>query len=319
MLLDKKRMTMGIDIQTLDWINIISELVYMVYGYNLIIITDYDNNLKLRMINTTQVCLFNKDCNAKYLIICAHDDGIYPLIELEHKEPTSKIKTQIFSKDNDLIIALTGIIEKEISNVKFLGTTLLDIITFVTTVKKYKIMYLLRGKRGLIYAVILSPIGKSDEIYVPCIYSEYLDSRYKTIDVFPNIKKFKRKNLYNYIDNYNCYLIKKNKDKTKVLTINPYAVVKHNEDYIGFKVKYLNNKFGTTFYHSPEKTIGRYSVNVINIPYSIVDINNALSQQSEHTVHPNVGQYAYYNYSYSLFLIEFAYEVRKHKNKKVFT
>ena len=73
--------------------------------------------------------------------------------------------------------------------------------------KRYKISYLLRGKRGLIYAVIL--LLNRNEIYVPCIYSHFTDKTYEIkCCTFPNINKYKRSVLYNFINHYNyCWWI----------------------------------------------------------------------------------------------------------------
>ena len=60
----------------------------MVYGYHIIIITDYDNTYKLRVLNTAQTCLLTGNCDSNYMVIIAHDDGIYPVIEIKGKYRT---------------------------------------------------------------------------------------------------------------------------------------------------------------------------------------------------------------------------------------
>ena len=113
MLLDTTRLSIGSNILSIDWINIISELVYMVYGYHIIIITDHNNDTKIRTLNTTQVCLLNDDCDSSYILIVSHDDGIYPLVELNSKDISSKISKRYFSKDDMIISAIEDIVKKE--------------------------------------------------------------------------------------------------------------------------------------------------------------------------------------------------------------
>lgn len=308
MLVDTNRVTFGVDTSILNWINIFAELTYMRYGIHLIIVTDYDNNLKLRITNTTQVCLLSPDCDTSCMVIVAHDSGIYPVIEKEQK---------IFSMDDKLIKSFTEMVETVRGKIKNTGITILDIIDFINKYKDYDIEYLLRGKRGLIYAAVLT--RGNNTIYWPCIYSEYLDNRYKTSIKFPNFKSFKRKALYDCVDDFNAFITKRERKRgnKNIEFVDPFAVIKHKDSYIGFKSKFINNSFGTTFYHAPEKAAGRYHLNIIDIPYNIVDINDAISKQSHHTVHPKVGQYAYNNYVYNLFLTEFSYELRRHKNTKI--
>ena len=316
-LIDKTRETLYNDISQTDWINIISELVYLTYGYHLIIFTDYNRDVKLRILNNAQICLLQKQCDTDYIVIVAHDDGIYPLIE--KNENDEKIGKSIFKKD-DLIIKISfEILENESKVVANLGTSLNDIFNFIdNSPLKYELNTLLRGKRGLIYGVILKNKQK-EQIYVPCIYSEYIDSRYKVSNEFPNMNGFERSVLYHFVDDFNIHTAKIIKDKEMDIKhyIDPFATLKYKDSYIGFKVRFLNNKFGSTFYHSPEKTVGRYNINVINVRYSLESINKAIMKQSEYNINSNVSNYTYNNYVYVLFLLEFATEVRKHKNEKV--
>ena len=321
LLVDKNPDTFHSNSGKIDWINIISELVYLAYGYHLIIFTDYDRDVKLRILNNAQICLLQKQCDEDYIIIVAHDDGIYPLIE--KNENNEEIRTSIFNKDDLIVKAAFEILDNETKKVSNLGNSLNDLFNFIECPNcnkppKYELNILLRGKRGLIYGVILKNKQK-ELIYVPCIYSEYIDSRYKVSNEFPNMDAFKRNVLYNFVDDFNIHTAKIIREKEIDIKyyIDPYATLKYKDSYIGFKVRYLNNKFGSTFYHSPEKTIGRYNINVINIPYSLESINKAIIKQSSYNVNPNVGNYIYNNYIYTLFLLEFASEVRKHKNVKV--
>uniref|UniRef100_A0A6C0LLN6 Ig-like domain-containing protein n=1 Tax=viral metagenome TaxID=1070528 RepID=A0A6C0LLN6_9ZZZZ len=310
LLLDSKRITLDINIELLDFINVISQLVYIVYGHHIVVITDYDNKLDIRTINSTQICLLSEtECSLNsYIVIFAHDDGIYPMTEIPDK--------RIFNKNDIVIKSISNIIEKEQKKIRNIGTSLSDIFLFIKkNEKKYSISHVLRGKRGLVYAVVINK-GR-ENIFVPCIYSDYLDSRYKSEIDFPIFKNFKRSVLYEYIDDYNAYLIKKDPNKNPTNLIDPYAVIKYKDDYIGFKVRYLNNRFGTTFYHASEKTTGRYHTKVIEYSYNIQDINKAIYKQSTQVINKDVGKYAYNNYIYNLFLIEFGYEVRKHKNTKI--
>ena len=317
MLVDKNRMTIGLDMSILNWVNIISELTYMAYGIHTIILTDYDNNLKLNITNTTKICLLTKNCEATYIILSAHDNGIYPIITSNFLQQGKQYPNGMFQKDDTMVKAIIEMLEADNTKIQHVGMTLIDIIEFVDSNKDYKIDHLLRGKKGLIYAAILSL--DNDKIYWPCIYSEYLDSRYKVSTTFPNIKSFKRNILYDCVDDFNSFITKKGKRSgvKSVGYIDPFAVIKYKDQYIGFKARFLDNKFGTTFYHGPEKTSGRYNLNVIDIPYDIMDVNNAISKQSHHEISPKIGQYAYNNYIYTLFLTEFSYEIRKHKNVKI--
>ena len=317
MLLDTNKLTHISDIHAIDWVNIISELTYMAYGYQIIIINDHDHVTKIRMLNTAQVCILNKDCDASYIITVSHDGGIYPLVELDNKERSSGIKRRIFGGDDIIVLSILEVLKKEHKKVDTHGIRLIDIIEFVENNTKYRAKHLLRGKRGLIYGAILKS-GHND-VFVPCIYSEYVDKKYPVMCCnFPDTNTFKRQILYDFITHYNCYLIKKYRSKS-VPYIDPVAVIRYKDKFVGIKVRYVDNNFGLTFYHGPEKTIGHYDVKVIDIPYSIMDVNDAISRSTTHEIHKDMGKYAYHNYVYSLFIIEFVFEIRKRKNVKIRT
>jgi hypothetical protein len=199
-----------------------------------------------------------------------------------------------------------------IKKVEYSGTNLNDIIGFVKSNKKYKISYLLRGKRGLVYAAILN-----DNVYVPCVYEEYNETNIPTENKFPNTSDFKRKTLYQFIDDYNSYIAKTNKNRSAIMMIDPVLNLKHKDKYVGIRVRFLQNKHGLTYHHAPESTAGRYNIKVINIPYSITSINEAISKQNKDTIDKNTNHYAYKNYVYILFMTEFAYVIRELKNSKI--
>ena len=114
---------------------------------------------------------------------------------------------------------------------------------------------------------------------------------------------------------FNIYILKTTKERN---VIDPYAVIKHESDFIGIKVRYVNNKFGTTFYHAPEKNIGRYKqLSIINIPYDIVDVNKSIMKQSNHIIHKDIDKFSYKNNIYQLFISEFSYIIRKDRNNKL--
>ena len=308
MLVDTTRSSVNIDLHTIDWYNVISELVYMVYGIHFIILNDCEGELKVRMLATTQVALL-QDCDEnKFAIVVAHDNGIYPLIEVP--------KTIIFNcKNDDILTAIKEIVKTEINKTEYIGITLNNILAFIKDQKGYSVKALLLGKRGMVYAVnVRTP--SSGDVYVPCIYTEYLTSKYKIEDRFPDLDKFKREDLYDFIDKYNNFIIRTHKSKSnyELMLIDPVGVLKHDNKYIGLRIRFVYDKYGMIFHHMAESTLGRYNVKSIDAPYNIASINDAISEPSSHEITPNITNHAYHNYIYSLFLAEFAYEIRKYKN-----
>lgn len=300
MLVDHDRMILPIDVDLIDWINVISELVALAYGIHLILLLDYDGELNIRMLNSTQSALLRNCEENKFAIIVSHDNGTYPLIE-----PPDKI---IFNCEHDKILAsLKEVLHTEIKKVDYMGITLEIILEFADTDKEYKITSLLRGKRGLIYGAILNK-----NVYVPCIYSEYVRGDYKIDHEFPDTNKLKRPDLYKFIDRYNAFISKKHKNN--LMMIDPVATLRHKGKYVGLRLRFVYDRYGMTIHHAPESTIGRYDVKALDVPYDIADVNRAISKRSETIVDKNVGHYAYQNYIYPLFLAEFAYDIRKFKN-----
>lgn len=306
-MIDTTRTTICADLSTIDWINVFSELTYLVYGVHIILLMDYDDELKLRMLNTAQVALLHTCDENKFMVLAAHDNGIYPLVETPNR--------LLFNCKNDAILtSIKDVVSSEIDKVEYVGITLNNIINFTKFNKDFKIKSLLKGKRGMIYAAILS-----DNVYVPCIYTEYEGREYKMETGYPDMNKFKRADLYDFITDYNNFIIKKYKSKSNynLMLIDPVGILEHNKKYVGIRIRFVYDRYGMTFHHAPESSIGRYHVKVINIPYDLNSVNAAISKQSSHTIGKDVENYAYQNYIYSLFLAEFAYEIRKYKNASI--
>ena len=303
MLIDNERQIFPLDIGMIDWVNVISELVAMTYNIYLILLLDYDGDLRVQMVNSAQSALLQNCDETKFAIIGSHDNGIYPLVELPNKI--------LFNcKDNKLLSSIKDIFDSEYKNIAYMGIHLEEIITFAQNNKDYKITTILKGKRGLVYGAILNR-----NIYVPCIYTEYVSGRYNIQQGFPDTNIFKRNALYKFIDSYNAFSIKKNKNNLKI--INPVAVLRHKNKYVGLRLRFVYDRYGMTIHHTPESTIGRYDIKVIDVPYDISEINKAIGKKGETVVDNNVAYYAYQNYVYSLFLTEFAYDIRKFKNTKI--
>ena len=191
-------------IENIDLINLLSELVYITFNYHIIIITDYDQSVQLKLLNSCQLSLLTnyniesdkkQNDNIEYIVIFANDYGIYPLVEIDK---TQKIIQTKFNKNYNIIEIIYKILKKENDKIRKMGTSLDNIINFVSSNKKYKIHKLLKGKRGLIYAVIL--LKGNNKIYAPCIYSEFISTVYNISYEFPSLEKYYRSYLYDYID-----------------------------------------------------------------------------------------------------------------------
>ena len=172
MMINSETPNIGIDFSIIDWINVFTELTHMVYRIHIIILMDYEGELKMRMINSSQIAIMEKNPENKFIILNAHDNGIYPIVELPDK--------MIFNNTTDsIMVNITDILLSIMNNIEYTGITLNNIIEFTKYNKNYKIDYLARGKRGLIYAIILK-----NNIYIPCIYTEYTSTNYKTQSTF---------------------------------------------------------------------------------------------------------------------------------------
>ena len=68
------------------------------------------------------------------------------------------------------------------------------------------------------------------------------------------------------------------------MLIDPVINLKHNNNYVGLRIRFIYDKYGLTFHHAPEKTPGRYNVKVINIPYDIASINLDISKQYSYEI-----------------------------------
>ena len=101
------------------------------------------------------------------------------------------------------------------------------------------------------------------------------------------------------------------------MLLDPVGLLEHKNKYIGIRIRFIYDRYGMTFHHAPESSIGRYNVKVINVPYDIASINTAISKQSSHIISKDIENYAYENYIYPLYLAEFAYEIRKYKNSGI--
>ncbi len=318
------------DITIVDWINVICELTYLAYEINVLIFTDFNGNSEVRMLNMSQLCIL-RGCDVdKFMIIFAHDGGIYPMVDINTvkggrkrlsetiKESINKSNKKLFDRCDGLLLGMVrDLINDSEKKIYETGITLNSIEEFIKDSKKYKKYCYLRGKRGLVYAVIVDA-----KIYIPCIYSELLDNKVNFIDEFPRLTDFKRAALYDFIDDYNAYIVKKFKTKksTGNILIAPSVLLRHKDKYIGFKVRFIYDKYGLTFYHAPESTKGRYNSidNVIDIPYAIEDVNNAILRETNHEpIHKDVHYFAYRNYIYALFMAEFAYYIRTNNNKVI--
>ena len=304
---------------SISWINVVLQLVYLTYGINIIIFIDEDT-LNIKTINTTKQSLINNNSDERYIILVSHSNGIYPLVQISGPKDYS-IDKYYFHNNSNIIISLQNIFLKVTSNrYRFKGLELTDIFLFIKQYDKYKISKMYRGKRGLVYAVILKK--GNNQIYIPCIYSDFLnDKDYTIIDNdFPSPddfdKYYKRSYLYDFINNYNAFVVKKRKFK-EMKILKPAAVMKHKDKYIGIQIKFADNNFAFPFYHSSEKTIGNYDVKIIDVPYPLFSIVKAISKSSSHIVHPDIKKFAYNNYIYTLFLIEFSALMRTYKNEKI--
>lgn len=303
----------------IDWINVLLQLVYLTYGIHIIIFID-EGTLNIKTINTTKQSLINKESDEKYIIIVSHNNGIYPLVQIRGSKDYT-ISKYHFGSDDNIIVSLQNILFKVFINKdKFKGLELTDIFLFIKQNNNYKVLKMYRGKRGLVYAVILKK--GNNQIYIPCIYSDFLNDKDYTIidDDFPSPddfdKYYKRSYLYDFINNYNAFVIKKRKFK-EMKILRPASVMKYKDKYIGLQIKFVNNNFAFPFYHSSEKTIGNYDVKIIDVPYSLSSIVKSISKTSSHIVHPDIKKFGYNNYIYSLFIIEFSALMRTYKNEKI--
>jgi hypothetical protein len=272
----------AVDDSILNWINIFSELTYLTYGIHIILIYDADDDIRMRMTRSTETSLANK-LEDSYIVISEHDNGTYPI----YKEIDIETQETIHNYDSKLIIALSVILNKAISDTSDIGIMINNILSFVEVNKKYTIDMLLVGKRGMVYSIILSNSG--NKIYVPIIYAEYICSIYKTSHDYPDTSKYSRDVLYKFIDDYNKFI------KEDSALIIPSSNLKYKNKYIGFTAKFRGNIYGLSFYHEHSSDNGRYkSLVSIKFEYDISSINKAIQKNNARvTVDPKSGYTIY--------------------------
>lgn len=291
-----------IDISYIDWDNLIAELVYMAYSLNILIL----NELELKMIRTTELAIITEEKLNDYLVIVRHDEGTYPLTHIN-----SDKKSYSFETDSTIIKFFRKVLLFNTNdNNDDESFNFINIIKFTTNSKNlYEIDVLLRGMRGFIYAVILKNTKTSGKVFVPITYTEFLSDEYPVEETF-NEKYYKllRKDLYIFLEMYSKNLIYS------------YHLVYKNK-FVGLNIKFRHDHYGFIFPYKAEDEIGKHKdIKTINIPYDIVSVNKALvlnDTKREQGLKTEAEKYLYENNIYNLFLIEFAREIRKHKNTSV--
>lgn len=304
-----------IDTNYIDWGNILSELLYMAYGINLIVLVDTGGKYTLKVIRTTEMAIITEEKMNDYIIVVEHGGGMYPLAyNILTQDDTEEKKYSFEITDSLMKFIRQSIIYEENDRYTF---DLVNIIKFLGTQDRYEVDTLLRGVRGYIYAVILKVADKDCRVFVPIVYTEFLSDEFNIEEEFVDkYYKLPRSELYTFLDIYSGYLAR-NKTSFKLSFL-----LRYKGKFVGINITFGSDRYGFTFYFKEEETEGRHKgLKVIDIPYDIISINKSIRDgdvgESNAPLTKEAEKYLYENNIYNLFLIEFASEMRKHKNKKV--
>ena len=302
-----------IDFSAMNWTTVIMELVYLAFGINVIIVKDKDNTLHLNMIRSTELAIITEERLNEYIIVVGTDTGYYPMI---NKSETDNVMNKgIYVITDNPLPYFKRVLQSNINCVvNVCDLSIVNVITFTNKSSLYNITKLLRGNRGLIYAVIIN-----DLIYIPIIYTEYLSDEYIIDDGFKEeYFLYDRNDLLKFLQLFSSEL-------SYSLTPN-YLVVNTDQKYIGFAVKLNKYKHSFMFHHKPELNPGVYKhIKVVKAPYNPISINKAIHmskltipcRSNECAIQKKAQELLYATNIYNLFLIEFSSNVRSNKNEKV--
>lgn len=307
-----------VDITEINWITLFSELLYLAYGLNVVMFNESESGLfDVQVIKTTELAITTSEKLNEYVILFSFDEGTYPLIDwslTSHEGIEGKF---LFEIQDGIMQLVKDIIDNTQTYDKL---TLQNIVKFVEGSKRYAIDHLLQGKRGLIYAVILTVDGKRNKVYVPVSYTEFLSDEYDIIDEFPSdLSAYRYEYAYKFLEDYNKQMSASSRQFVPIVIGH---TMKYHGKYVGFNVH--TGDYGLTFLHAPTMTVGIKNIPSINCPYDIAHVNRAINgsvdnkrKTSVSSVIDEANSYVYRYNLYNLFLTEFIAEMRQHKNDKM--
>lgn len=279
----------------IDWDMLMLQLVYITYKLTVFIVNTQSSttgNVFSNLINIRAlpyISWTSDDVHENICILFEHENGMYPLIY--------KKQQLILDKSHEIINELYRYYLNDECGSIFDWNIICQ-----CSQKEYVVDKMLMGHNGVVYAVILK--RKGAYIYLPISDSNII------LDEYYNISTEYITDFSKFTINALCTFLKDCSNMKKYKIYN----MKYENNYIAIKVVNNVHNGGLVMFHVPSKTPFDKTLEIINVPYDIHQINKVMRHNKMEYEINGYKEHLYKNMIYELFLATFSNILHDNKN-----